>query len=87
MTEQDGCPWKQVVSFTSLKPIFSKAQSAAPRQIQVPLLLSCAPQPVLTAAPNVGVPRTKTDAIREATSGATQDSRQRLYQRNQASLS
>lgn len=29
----------------------------------------------------------QTDAIREATSGAVQDARQRLYQRNQASLS
>lgn len=87
MSEQGGCPWKQVASFTSLKPVFSKAQSAVPRQIQGPLLPQCAQQPVPTAAPSVGVPRTKTDAVREATRGAVQDARRRLYQRNQASLS
>lgn len=76
MSEQGGCPWKQVASFTSLKPVFSKAQSAVPRQIQGPLLPQCAQQPVLTAAPSVGVPRTKTDAVREATRGAVQDARQ-----------
>lgn len=42
MSEQDGCPQNQVISFTSLKLIFSEAQSAVPRQIQVLLLLKCA---------------------------------------------
>ncbi|EAW99204.1 hCG2005651 [Homo sapiens] len=42
MSEQDGCPQNQVISFMSSKLIFSKAQSAVPRQIQVLLLLKCA---------------------------------------------
>lgn len=54
--------------FTSLKPIFSKAQSAVPRQSPGPLLRKCAPQPVLPVAPNVGIPWTNDDAIREAPS-------------------
>lgn len=42
MSEQDGFPQNWVIRFTSWKLIFSKANSAVPRQIQVLLLLKSA---------------------------------------------
>lgn len=73
MSEQDGCPRHRLISFTSLKLIECRAETK-PSAALAQLCTEGQPS-VLLAAPKVGIPWTKKDAVREARGATVRDPR------------